>query len=178
MKITILATVLLGSTLAFIQNSSTPHVPSLYVGYVPEGLTADEYKRVKANDKSKLGKDLGRVGPIGFQSRSLQAWQKAYESNRAGHTFAPIGFKKLLKQKKIKLEDVPYMVRGGKWDNSDVKGAKNKLPWLKLDKDYVNGGYKKEQSVSILGSGPGFDWTGRGNKKTQGSIKRSFPGFS
>lgn len=51
------------------------------------------------------------------------------------------------------------MQRGGAWDNSDVKGAR-KSKWLKSDKDYASGGYKKEQSVSIFGVGEGLDWTG------------------
>jgi hypothetical protein len=53
----------------------------------------------------------------------------------------------------------PYMQRGGAWDNSDVKGAK-KVKWLSSDKEYANGGFKKEQSVSIFGTGAGLDWTG------------------
>ena len=43
---------------------------------------------------------------------------------------------------------------GGSWDNSDVKGAKKKR-WLASDKEYADGGYKKAQSVSILGEGQG-----------------------
>lgn len=53
------------------------------------------------------------------------------------------------------------MQRGGAWDNSDVKGAK-KRNWLNSDKQYADGGFKKEQSVSILGNGAGLDWTGKG----------------
>lgn len=56
-----------------------------------------------------------------------------------------------------------YMQRGGAWDNSDVKGAKKKN-WLGSDKEYASGGYKKSQSVSILGEGKGLDWTGRGER--------------
>lgn len=44
-------------------------------------------------------------------------------------------------------------------DNSDVRGAK-KAKWLKSDKEYADGGFKKEQSVSIFGYGAGLDWTG------------------
>ena len=55
------------------------------------------------------------------------------------------------------------MQRGGAWDNSDVKGAQ-KVKWLKSDKDYASGGYKKEQSVSIFGKGAGLDWTGSRDK--------------
>jgi hypothetical protein len=51
------------------------------------------------------------------------------------------------------------MQRGGSWDNSDVKGVKKKS-WLASDKEYSGGGYKKEQSVSVLGKGAGLDWTG------------------
>ncbi len=56
------------------------------------------------------------------------------------------------------------MQRGGRWDNRDIKGAK-KAKWLKSDKDYARGGYKKEQSVSIFGNGAGLDWTGTRDKK-------------
>jgi hypothetical protein len=81
-----------------------------------------------------------------------------------------------VKQGLMKEEDVPYMMRGGSWDNSDVKGTKNHLKWTKKDHEYANGGEKQEQSKSILGAGPGFDWTGKGKKdKNQ---KRAFPGMS
>lgn len=51
------------------------------------------------------------------------------------------------------------MQRGGAWDNSDVKGAK-RMKWLRSDKEYADGGFAKEQSVSIFGYGAGLDWTG------------------
>ena len=71
------------------------------------------------------------------------------------------------------------MQRGGAWDNSDVKGAKKKS-WLKSDKDYASGGYKKEQSVSIFGYGDGLDWTGKKAKKgpRPGEMSISAPKFS
>lgn len=50
------------------------------------------------------------------------------------------------------------------WDNSDVKGAKKKK-WSARDKEYSDGGYKKEQSVSIFGYGEGLDWTGKKSRK-------------
>jgi hypothetical protein len=53
-----------------------------------------------------------------------------------------------------------YMQRGGKWDNTDVSGAKNKKKWSSSDKKYAKGGFLKEQSVSVLGMGSGLDWTG------------------
>ena len=52
------------------------------------------------------------------------------------------------------------MQRGGRWDNTDVRGAKNVKKWSSSDSSYSSGGYKKEQSVSIFGIGKGLDWTG------------------
>ena len=48
-----------------------------------------------------------------------------------------------------------------------MKGAKKKR-WLASDKEYADGGYKKAQSVSILGEGQGLDWTGKRNKTGPG----------
>jgi hypothetical protein len=123
----------------------------LPTGYVPDGLTPEQYRNIKKQDENRLGKDLGRLGPRGFKSRSMQAWQEAYERCEAAHNIAPIGYRKKIKEGKLRKEEVPYMVRGGRWDNSDVFGARRKR-WLKTDKDYAKGGYKKEQSASILGS--------------------------
>lgn len=143
--------------------------------YVPDGLTPEQYKKIKEEDKKKMGKDLGRVGPRGFKSRSMQAWQEAFERGETGHTFAPFGYREKLKKGDIEKEDVPYMVRGGAWDNSDVFGAR-RLKWLKTDKEYAKGGYKKEQSVSIIGSGPGLDWIG--TRIRAENLKKIVLGFS
>ena len=59
------------------------------------------------------------------------------------------------------FDSTQYMQRGGKWDNTDIKGARNRKSWLSSDKEYASGGYKKEQSVSIFGVGGGLDWTGQ-----------------
>lgn len=149
---------------------------TLSVGYVPDGLTPSQYRQIKQNDKKKLGKDLGRLGPRGFKSRSMQAWQEAYEKGEASHNFAPFGFREKLKQGLISKKDVPYMVRGGNWDNSDLFGAR-RLKWLQSDREYAKGGFRKEQSVSILGSGPGFNWTGE-QRDTSKDAKKLMPGFS
>ena len=71
------------------------------------------------------------------------------------------------------------MQRGGSWDNTDIKGARKKK-WLKSDKEYASGGFKKEQSVSILGSGEGLDWTGKRKRSgpRAGEMSVSAPKFS
>jgi len=67
-----------------------------------------------------------------------------------------------IRKGELKKEDIPYMQRGGSWDNNDVKGAR-KVKWLNSDKDYAEGGYKKTQSASIFG-GKNLDWTGKQEK--------------
>ncbi|CAN0354023.1 unnamed protein product [Ectocarpus fasciculatus] len=74
------------------------------------------------------------------------------------------------------MDKVPYMQRGGAWDNSDLTTKKGqtamrsrkdkvvlnnkvskgvqKKEWSATDKAYAAGGYKKEQSVSIFGGTP------------------------
>ena len=149
---------------------------ALSVGYVPDGLTTSQYQQIKTQDKKRIGKDLGRLGPRGFKSRSMQAWQEAYERGEAQHEIAPFGYRQQLQQGKLKKKDLPYMVRGGSWDNSDVaKNPWDRRKWSKLDREYANGGYKKEQSISILGSGDGINWTG---EKRATNRKNIMPGFS
>lgn len=164
---------MVSTTWAFAPSSKTASITQLNA-YVPAGLSPEEYKKIREQDKKRVGKDLGRLGPRGFKSRSMQAWQEAYEQGKAGHAFAPFGYREQLKEGKIKKEDVPYMVRqGGHWDNRDIFGAK-RLRWLRSDKEYAKGGYKKEQSASLLGSGPGLNWSGERRAEDK---KRSYPGF-
>jgi hypothetical protein len=77
----------------------------------------------------------------------------------------------------IKREDIPYMQRGGNWDNSDVKGAR-KAKWLQSDKEYSQGGFKKAQSVSIFGYGEGLDWTGSKPRASPDSVFGVTPKFA
>ena len=48
-------------------------------GYVPDGFTAESYKKFKEEEAKKKAKNLGKLGPRGFQSRSMQAFQEAME---------------------------------------------------------------------------------------------------
>jgi len=166
------------TTQAFTTQSAPKQrlAPTLHA-YVPSGLTPEQYQQIKATDTKKIqGKNLGALGPRGFKSRSMQAWQEAYEKGLTGHSIAPFGYREALQRGDLKKEDVPYMVRGGSWDNSDVKGAKRQR-WLKTDTEYARGGYKREQSASILGSGPGFDWTG--TRSREENLKNKLvPGLS
>mmetsp|Transcript_24840 Transcript_24840/g.58279 ORF Transcript_24840/g.58279 Transcript_24840/m.58279 type:complete len:216 (-) Transcript_24840:144-791(-) len=130
--------------------------------YVPSGFTPEQYKKFKQQEKKKAAakKNLGGMGPRGFKSRSMQSFQEAMERGEATHLMPVFNAKERVKRGEIKVDDIPYMQRGGNWDNSDVKGAKKKS-WLKSDKEYSDGGFKKEQSVSIFGKGDGLDWSGK-----------------
>ncbi|CAB9501857.1 expressed unknown protein [Seminavis robusta] len=104
---------------------------------------------------------------------SMQSFQEALERGEADHLLPVFNAKEKIAKGEIRPEDVPYMQRGGKWDNTDVRGARNQKKWLSSDKQYASGGFKKEQSVSIFGYGGGLDWTGK-NAKTGPS--ESVPG--
>lgn len=148
-------------------------------GYVPDGFTPESYKKFKeAEAKKKATQNLGGVGPRGFKSRSMQSFQEALERGEATHLLPVFNAEEKVKKGILKPEDIPYMQRGGSWDNSDVKGAKKKR-WLQSDKQYADGGYKKSQSVSILGEGRGLDWTGsRGRTGPSESVPGLAPKFA
>eukprot|EP00573_Skeletonema_grethae_P003163 CAMPEP_0201686376 /NCGR_PEP_ID=MMETSP0578-20130828/843_1 /ASSEMBLY_ACC=CAM_ASM_000663 /TAXON_ID=267565 /ORGANISM="Skeletonema grethea, Strain CCMP 1804" /LENGTH=221 /DNA_ID=CAMNT_0048170425 /DNA_START=101 /DNA_END=766 /DNA_ORIENTATION=+ len=136
--------------------------------YIPSGFTKQSWAAFKAKEEqAKKAKNLGRMGPKGFKSRSMQSFQEALERGEAEHLLPVFNAKQKVARGELKEEDIPYMQRGGAWDNSDVKGAKKKR-WLSSDKDYADGGYRKAQSVSILGEGQGLDWTGKRNKTGPG----------
>lgn len=154
--------------------------PTAIFEYIPSGFTKESWKKFQAKEeKKKKAQNLGRLGPKGFQSRSFQSFQEALERGEAGHLLPVMNAKERVARGELKVEDIPYMQRGGAWDNSDVKGAKKK-GWLKSDKEYASGGYKKEQSVSVFGYGDGLDWTGEKAKKgpRPGEISISVPKFS
>ena len=93
------------------------------MGYVPDGLSKEQYEDIKRRDAAAKKANLDRVGQNKFKSRSFEAFQKALENGEATHLFTvdPNDYKK----GKVKYEDIPYMQRrGGAWDNSDLKGVK------------------------------------------------------
>jgi hypothetical protein len=172
----IVAATLAASATAFQQPVvSTQHISrsssTALFEYIPSGFTKDSWTKFKAKEQSKkeelAKKNLGRLGPKGFQSRSFQSFQEALERGEASHLMPVMNAEERIKKGELKREDIPYMQRGGNWDNSDVKGAK-KERWLNSDKEYATGGFKKEQSVSIFGYGNGLDWTGSRDKQGPG----------
>jgi hypothetical protein len=152
-------------------SSSTTSTTTTLYEYIPSGFTKESWAAFKKKEAdAKKAANLGRLGPKGFQSRSMQSFQEALERGEAEHLMPVFNAKQKIARGELRQEDIPYMQRGGAWDNSDVKGAKRKR-WLASDKDYAGGGYKKSQSVSILGEGKGLDWTGKRDRTGPGQMK-------
>lgn len=130
------------------------------VGYVPDGFTPAQWKKKQEEErKKKQGKNYAATGPQSFKSRSLQAFQTELEKGKAEHLLPVMFAKDRVKKGEIKPEDVPYMQRGGSWDNADVKGAK-KRAWSKVDEKYSD----KPQGSRI-------DWTGSSPRRGPQSKK-------
>ncbi|KAL7575773.1 hypothetical protein ACA910_003103 [Epithemia clementina (nom. ined.)] len=133
-------------------------------GYVPDGMTPEQYKKLKDQEKaSKSNKKFGAFGPQSFKSRSLQSFQTDMEKGKAGHLMPVFNAKELLKTGKLKQEDIPYMQRGGSWDNSDVKTAKQK-EWNEYDKKY-----NANQKAS------GLDWMGNNQRSGPAAKQKAEP---
>ncbi|CAM9224373.1 unnamed protein product [Phaeothamnion confervicola] len=137
--------------------ASSSSTGALHMAYVPDGLSAEQWREIRQREQAATqGKNLGAVGVTKFKSRSQRAWQEA----GAEHLF-PVD------PRAVPVEDRPYMMRGGSWDNSDLKSAGKRVSWIKADVEYANGGERQAQSVSVFGGGAPFaserlDWTGRG----------------
>jgi len=161
------------------------HATRLY-GYVPDGLSKEQYDKMKKEEAAKARKrEFGKAGARGFESRSMQSFVKALENGEAKHLM-PVNPKKV-KSGEIALKDVPYMQRGGSWDNSDLR-AKNK-GWMntgfgmrafndgkaqkmkenKYDKKYNN----MKPSTNIWGTQVGTDWTGKQAAQTSARAKKN-----
>ena len=147
-----------------ISTQTARRVNTELYAYVPSGFTKESWAAFQKKETAKKQtKNLGGVGPRGFKSRSFQSFQEALERGEATHLLPVENAAARIKSGELKPEDIPYMQRGGEWDNKDIKGAK-KVRWLKSDEEYASGGFKKSQSISILGEGAGLDWTGRRDK--------------
>ena len=93
---------------------------SITWGYAPDGMSADEYQKLIKNERDVKFKSMN--GPRGFKSRSFESFQYALERGEAKHLMAVNPDD--VRSGKIPIKDVPYMQRGGSWDNKDILGKK------------------------------------------------------
>jgi len=177
--LTVAATTLAAVTAfqAPVPATSSARVSTSLYEYIPSGFNKASWAKFKGTEKKKKDdqakKNLGRMGPKGFQSRSFQSFQEALERGETAHLMPVENAKERIRKGELKPEDIPYMQRGGNWDNTDLKGSK-KVKWLSSDKEYAEGGFKKEQSVSVFGFGKGLDWTGKRDR--EGPLMNPKPG--
>lgn len=115
----------------------------------------------EAEKLKEKGKKYGAVGPQSFKSRSLQSFQTDLEKGKTEHLLPVMFAKERVKKGELREEDVPYMQRGGSWDNTDVKGAK-KLKWNEIDKKYQG------QAPSQLK----VDWTGQQARRGPAQVNK------
>jgi hypothetical protein len=83
----------------------------------------------------------------------MQSFQEAMERGETTHLMPMFNAEEKLKKGIIRKEDIPYMQRGGKWDNTDVKGSKTVLKWSKRDVEYVRASEARRAM-------PGCGWCG------------------
>lgn len=75
------------------------------MGYVPDGFTAESYKKFKDAEAKKKQANLGRMGPRGFESRSMQSFQEAMERGEADHLMPVFNAKEKIKKGQIRAEE-------------------------------------------------------------------------
>ena len=90
---------------------NTARVSTTLYEYIPSGFTKESWNKFKAAEQKKKDdlakKNLGRVGPKGFQSRSFQSFQEALERGETTHMLPVENAKERLAKGEIKLEDIP-----------------------------------------------------------------------
>jgi hypothetical protein len=88
------------------------------VGYFPDGMSADQYKKLREKEKEQESrKNLEAYGPQSFKSRSLKSFQQDLEKGISEHLLPVFSAKKKVKKGEIRPEDVPYMQRGKYWES-------------------------------------------------------------
>ncbi|CAM9303023.1 unnamed protein product [Scytosiphon promiscuus] len=175
---------------------NTRSTGALKMVYIPDGLSPADLVDTSSicTCQARIStKPLCFFSPLPFSllmpdpRLCSQAWQES----GAGHLF-PVDPKKV-KSGEIPMDKVPYMQRGGAWDNSDLATKKGKeamlkktkakaekvvfnnkvskgvakKEWLQTDKEYAAGGFRKEQSISIFGGTP-LPWVNQGGNKSPG----------
>ena len=93
----------------------------VYAGYVPDGLTEEEWKEIKSKKSQRKMRFEGTSG-MKFRSRSFYEFNKGREEGKLQYNMPMENAKEKLKKGIIRPEDIPYMQRpGGMPDNSDLK---------------------------------------------------------
>ena len=114
----------LSSAAAF--QATTPSVrPATQLNaYVPSGMTPGSGRRSRPR-RRRPRRTSAPAARAASSPRSFDSFVKALEKGEATHLYAVNPEE--VRKGNIALKDVPYMQRGGSWDNSDLKG---KAGWM------------------------------------------------
>jgi len=75
-----------------VSPSSSRAVAFRRYGYVPDGLSKQQWEKMKRDEEAKRKKrDFGKAGARGFESRSMQSFVAALEKGEAKHLMYVVG---------------------------------------------------------------------------------------
>ena len=101
------------SPLSITHRQHHPSSSTTLYEYIPSGFNKQSWAAFKSKEvEAKKAKNLGRMGPKGFQSRSMQSFQEALERGEAEHLLPVFNAKQRIAKGELKEEDIPYMQRG------------------------------------------------------------------
>jgi hypothetical protein len=101
------------SPLSITQHHHSSSSSTTLYEYIPSGFNKQSWAAFKSKEaEAKKAKNLGRMGPKGFQSRSMQSFQEALERGEAEHLLPVFNAKQRIAKGELKEEDIPYMQRG------------------------------------------------------------------
>lgn len=119
------------------------------MGYVPDGLSKDQWAAMKRKEKDAAAKKKAFQGTSGmqFRSRSFEDYVKGREDGTLKPNMPVFNAAARLKSGEIKPEDIPYMQRpGGRPDGSDLK-KKPLFGWMAKKEEPLNPAFKAESTV-------------------------------
>ena len=120
--VTVLFGIIITCNSFIIQNIHIRNVNSLNMGYIPDGLSENEWNKIKEKEfNNNKNKNYSKNGLNGFKSRTLKSFQTDLEKGYKVKNFPIFNAEDKLKKGLIKKSDIPYMQRkNGNWDNSDI----------------------------------------------------------
>jgi len=91
-------------------------------GYIPDGLTKEEWEIIKKNERMAKPKNYALSGVTkGFKSRSLNEFIELKDKGLVDYNMPVFNAKEKLEKGIIKEKDIPYMQRkNGRPDDSDL----------------------------------------------------------
>jgi len=133
LALVVLSTAALSTTVEGFSTAASSSLPTSRTSstavnaYVPAGFTPESWKKFQEKEKARQKQQgLGRMGPKGFESRSMQSFQEALERGEASHLMPMFNAKEKLASGKIRKEDIPYSKFGYVVETATNSSAKTR----------------------------------------------------